>query len=636
VYENAGAYAWPDSAEGERLAQQRMDERERRTQYFEASGNDRAAQPGRSFKLDGHFSAGTRPSAPGQPHRTSIGERDYLILSVLHTASNNYHAGGNAASRYENSFECVRQDRRWHPGRYYNSEPCLFSGVQTALVVGPAGDEIHTDSYGRVKIQFHWDRIGQYDAGGTPWTRVMMPMAGANLGQVALPRIGQEVVVQFLEGNMDHPIIIGAAYNADHQPPWKLPSQRALTGWRSRELNGGQRSNHLLLDDTSGQIQAQLRSDHLHSQLSLGHIVRVDDTSGRQDVRGEGFELRTDGHGVVRAAKGILLTTETRLGSRGGTKDMGATLQRLHLAAMQLRELADQAHAGGALESNSQQGAIADAVEAQNEAIKGAGSTHPELSAPHLVLSSPAGIEANSAKSMHIASAEHTAMTTGRSLSIAAGDGFFASIRETFRVFVQKAGMKLVAAAGKVTIQANSDDVEIIAQKVLTLISESDWVNIRGRKGVRLHGAESMLEIGERVQFFTTSPTLFHGNLETKGPKNQPQPEPRSVEAVPGKGQLRLALLAQGGQQGEAGVPYRLYKGGVMVEQSITDDEGCIPIVHEEGTTAYRLELPNGTDFEVKVHPRLAVEGETQHREHSLSNQGMRALDSSEDGRDHS
>ncbi|WP_377702026.1 type VI secretion system Vgr family protein [Pseudoduganella sp. UC29_71] len=286
LYENAGAHAWPDSADGERLAQQRMDERDHRTQYFEASGNDRAAQPGRSFKLDGHFSAESRPSAPGEPRRASIGERDYLILSVLHTASNNYHAGRNAASHYENSFVCVRQDRRWRPGRYYNSEPCLFSGVQTALVVGPPGDDIHTDGYGRVKVQFHWDRIGQYDAGGTPWTRVMMPMAGANLGQIALPRVGQEVVVQFVEGNMDHPIILGAAYNADHQPPWKLPSQRALTGWRSRELKGGQRSNHLLLDDTTGQLQAQLRSDHLSSQLSLGHIVRVDDTAGRQDKRG--------------------------------------------------------------------------------------------------------------------------------------------------------------------------------------------------------------------------------------------------------------------------------------------------------------------------------------------------------------
>lgn len=635
LYENAGAYAWQDSETGERLAQQRMEACDQRCQYFAASGNDRAAQAGRSFKLDGHFSAEPRPYEPGQPCRPSIGERDYLILSVLHTASNNYHAGRDAASKYENSFECVRQDQRWRPGRYYNSEPCLFPGVQTALVVGPAADEIHTDGYGRVKIQFHWDRIGQYDAGGTPWTRVMMPMAGANLGQIALPRVGQEVVVQFVDGNMDHPIILGAAYNADHQPPWKLPSQQALTGWRSRELKGGQRSNHLLLDDTSGQIQAQLRSDHLHSQLSLGHIVRVEDTVGRQDARGEGFELRTDGHGVLRAAKGMLLTTEARTASHGGIKDMDETLQRLKAAAKQQRELADQAQAGGALESNSQQGAVADAAKAQNDAIKGTGGAQPELSAPHLVLASPAGIESTSAKSTHIASAEHTALTTGRNLSIAVGDGLFASIRETFRVFVHKAGMKLVAAAGKVTVQARSDEVEIIAQKALSLISEADWVNIRGRKGVRLHGADCMLEISDKVQFFTSSPTLFHGNLETKGPKNQPQPEPTPNAAAPEKGALRIALQTHPGMPGEAGVPYTLYKGGAMVDQSITDEDGCILIAHDDGTQAYRVELPNGSDFELKVHPRLAVDGDAQHREHSLANQGMRALDGTDGGRDH-
>lgn len=237
---------------------------------------------------------------------------------------------------------------------------------------------------------------------------------------------------------------------------------------------------------------------------------------------------------------------------------------------------------------------------------------------------------------MHIASVEHIAMTTGGSLSVAVGDGLFASIRETFRVFVQKAGMKLVAAAGKVTVQASSDEVEIIAQKVLSLISESDWVNIRGRKGIRLHGAEFMLEIGDKVQFFTPSPTLFHGNLETKGPNNQPQPQPKSVATVPGKSALRVALLAQGGLPGEAGVPYTLYKGDVVVEQSITDEDGCIAIVHEEGTTAYRIELPNGADFELKVHPCLAEEGVAEYREHSLANQGWRALDSTEDGRDHS
>lgn len=114
-------------------------------------------------------------------------------------------------------------------------------------------------------------------------------------------------------------------------------------------------------------------------------------------------------------------------------------------------------------------------------------------------------------------------MTTGKDFSIAAGDSMFASVRKTFRLFVHNAGMKLIAAAGKVTIQAQSDDIEVIAKKVIALMSETDWVEIKGKKGVRLHGANHMLEISDKVQFFTSSPVLFHGNLETLAPKSVSQ-----------------------------------------------------------------------------------------------------------------
>src|SRR5690606_25655268 len=99
-------------------------------------------------------------------------------------------------------------------------------------------------------------------------------------------------------------------------------------GMRSRELGGGMRGNHLVLDDTKDKIQAQLKSDHQCSQLSLGHITRIEDTNGRKDARGEGWELRTDGHGVARAAKGMLITTEARQAGRGPIKDMSETLNR--------------------------------------------------------------------------------------------------------------------------------------------------------------------------------------------------------------------------------------------------------------------------------------------------------------------
>jgi len=524
IYENTGSYGFRTHDEGEQVAQQRMDERDANTQTFEARGNDRTAQPGRCFKLGDHFSAELRAPKRGEPAQPSIRDRDYLILSVDHEASNNYQAGPGAPSHYENTFQCVRKDIQWRPGRHYNSQPCTYPGIQTAIVVGPAGAEIHTDGYGRVKVQFHWDRLGKYDENSSPWLRVMSPGAGSEFGNIRLPRVGEEVAVVYLDGNIDHPVILGALYNYTHMPPWQLPEQQALTGMRSRELQSGEgsgRGNHLVMDDTPGKIQAQLKSDHQCSQLSLGHITRIEDTSGRMDPRGEGWELSTNAVGVARANQGMLITTEARTNAASHIKDMGETIQRLSTAADLQEQLTGMAQHYGAQEKQEPQ--QADAVEdlkSQNQGIRSGGKGEfPELAEPHLVVASPAGIELSSAQSIHIASSRHTAITSGKSLSIASVGGVFASIGETFRLFVYKAGIKLITAGGKVSMQAQEDDVEIIANKVLKLLSESDWIDIRGKKGIRLHGANHMLEISEKTQFFTSSPVLFHGNLETLAAK---------------------------------------------------------------------------------------------------------------------
>jgi type VI secretion system secreted protein VgrG len=159
------------------------------------------------------------------------------------------------------------------------------------------------------------------------------------------------VIVDFLNGDPDHPIVTGRVHNADEMPAWALPSQKQLTGIRSRELGGG-RSNHLALDDSSGKVQAQLKSDHQSSSLSLGHVGRIEDTAGRKDDRGQGFELRTDGHGAVRSAKGLLLSTEARANAQGHITDMRETVARLtqgrdlHESLAQVAQQA-QAHEAG-------------------------------------------------------------------------------------------------------------------------------------------------------------------------------------------------------------------------------------------------------------------------------------------------
>lgn len=521
-YEYTGAYGFRNFRDGDAQSRIRMEEFEAVAKYVEAQGNDRFLMPGRWFHLVDHFN-----------HNIFAAKRDaskdeFLILSIRHTATNNYLQDADEKIFYRNWLSCTRKSIPWRPGRSFNSTDTRILAPQTAIVVGPSGqDSIHTDEYGRVRVQFHWDRVGSNDERSSAWVRVASSWAGAELGAAAIPRVGTEVIVQWLEGCPDRPIITGAVFNERNMPPWSVPTQRALTGLRSRELAPGNssagRSNHLVLDDTNGQIQAQLKSDHQCSQLSLGHITRIEDNAGRKDARGEGWELATNAWGVARAAQGMLITTEARQNAASHIKDLGETAQRLASAAQIQEQLASMAVDHEAQETGQQEDAAED-IKAQNSAIRGAPKgSFPELAEPHLVMASPAGIELTSAQSTHIASERHTAITSGKSLSVASADGLFASVGKTFRLFVHKAGMKLIAASGVVSVQAQSDNVEIIANKVLDMLSETDWVNVRGKKGVRLHGVNNMVEIGEKVQFFTSAPVLFHGNLETLPAKSVSQ-----------------------------------------------------------------------------------------------------------------
>lgn len=613
LYEDTGAYGFQDSREGEMRALRRMEEHDKLTQYFEASGNDRSTQVNRSFKLTGHFSATPKQAGPGELQRPSIDAREYLILSVEHVATNNYQAGPGARSHYENSFVCICQSVRWRPGRHYNSQPCPVPAVLTALVVGPPGEEIHTDGLGRVKVQFHWDRLGKRDHTSSAWVRVAMPIAGNCFGQSGLPRVEQEVVVVFLDGNIDRPIVIGLAYNSGHLPPWNLPGQLALSGLRSRELQPGQRSNHLVLDDTAGKIQVQLRSDHQHSQLSLGHITRIEDTAGRKDARGEGFELRTDGHGVARAAQGLLLTTEARGNAQSHIKDMGETLQRLNAAQHQHDELAKLAQQHDAKDGQGKQADVAATLKTQNQTIKGTAGgkgSFPELAAPHLVLASPAGIETTTAGSTHLASDQHTAITTGKNFSLASGDSVFASVRQAFRLFVHKAGMKMIAAAGDIELQALTDSINVLAK--LNITHSANRITISAKEEVVINGGGSYAKFSAGgIEQGTNGNFVAHAAKHSlPGPKNMAvataMPPPAKLE---GKGAFHLDSHPTASGRANAGLPFKLYKDEAVVEEGAVDDDGNMIFEHDlDAGSQYAVELANGQRYVIEADPQTELD----------------------------
>jgi type VI secretion system secreted protein VgrG len=574
VHRYEGHYGFKHQLGGDQLAQLRMEEIEARGKLYEAKGNNRRVAAGRWFRLLDHFSESE--------------DSEFLILEVHHDASNNYLQGKDRVAEYKNRLLCQGKAVPWRPGRGFNSLDTKLLALQTAIVVGPEGQgSLNVDQYGRVQVKFHWDR----DESGSCWVRVSSNWAGGEKGLTSPPRVGSEVIVQWLDGNPDHPIVTGSVYNQSYMPPWKLPEQRALMGIRSRELTAeggntpGGRSNHLVLDDTQGQIQAQLKSDHLASQLSLDHIHRIEDNAGRKDARGQGFELRTDGHGTVRAQQGLLLSTEGRPNARAHITDMAETVarmaqgQQLHDSLSQVAQQA-QAHQPG------DQDQVAAALQAQVDAVKGRGGApaqgeFPEFQAPHLTLASPAGIETSTQGSTHVMSVEHTAVTSGGHTSLSAGKSLLVSVKEAVRLFAYKAGMKLVAASADIDITALKDSVNILAK--LNITHTANRITITAKEEVVINGGTSFSR--------WNASGIVHG---TKGScrqhaathsfvagKSEGAPGlPQAVQLPPGQLDLHHQYVnaegstKQGIKQGE----YTVVDADGGVHQGTLDNNGCASV----------------------------------------------------------
>ncbi|MEO3711343.1 type VI secretion system Vgr family protein [Roseateles flavus] len=257
VYEYAGAYGYADAGAGRDYVRRRMEEIEAAAKHFVAVSDFRGMQPGRYFQLTGHVMSESFGLVDDGD------DTSFLVLEVRHSASNNFETQQGQVSHYQAQLSCLRKKVPWRPGRSHNSiEPKIY-GLQTAIVVGPAGEEIHTDEYGRVRVQFHWDREGTFDDKSSAWVRVASTWAGSNFGFVAIPRIGQEVLVQFLDGNPDRPLITGRVYNQDNMPPWELPANKTQTGILSRSSKGGgyENANAIRFEDKKGQEEVWLHAE---------------------------------------------------------------------------------------------------------------------------------------------------------------------------------------------------------------------------------------------------------------------------------------------------------------------------------------------------------------------------------------
>ncbi|MBN3788978.1 type VI secretion system Vgr family protein [Burkholderia sp. Ac-20353] len=638
IYDFTGPYSFLSQERGSHLSKIRVEEWESRAKRFHGIGGVRRMDAGRWFELSGH------PEHDRDAEETrnfAVIETTWLIENNLPMSSHHghfpnslqsrvtearaSHGAGNAADVRHSDGSVgfflveVEAQRRTVPYRSPFEHPKPDMRLQTATVVGPKGQEIHTDKLGRVKVQFHWDRIGKRDETSSCWVRVAQPWASGGFGGIHLPRIGDEVVVPFLDGDPDRPLVTARVGNGANRPQWNLPGQQALSGFVSKEI-GGRQNNVWLKDDTPGQVQTQLRSDHLESGLHIGYLTRVSEPAGRGEKRGEGVELRTDGHAAIRGARGLLLTTHPRSGAAGDAFSVDEVNHQLAGAQDIAAGLAQSAQSAGA--QDGEQKHVAAALKAQARAIQG-GGTLKQLAQPHLVLASPAGVAVSTPEQIHLSSGQSTAITTGEHVSISTGGGLFASMRRALRLFVHEAGIRLVAASGDIDLKALKNNINLLAKLNVSVTATKITISAEQEVEINAGGSYTRWTSGQIKSGTSGGYEVHSASRSFVGPDSVGRP---NIAALPPeKEQLHFALGALPGEAHQyVSEPYELFKGGTKIGEGVTDEFGRIIIDdHQPGTPAYQVRLANGGQFDLKV--RDVLNEDVKHADRR-TNRGERLL----------
>jgi type VI secretion system secreted protein VgrG len=256
IYDGNPAFSYKDKDDGQREARQRLEVLEWQAKVFTGASDCRGLVAGRTFRLQGHHWFDP----------TTEGDNDFLVLSVQVSARNNYFERGQG-DVYRNTFTAIRRKIPYRPRRAHPAP--RMPGPQTATVVGPKGAEIHTDAFGRIKVQFHWDRYGRRDERSSCWIRVSQPWAGRGWGTISVPRIGQEVIIDYLEGDPDRPVCTGRLFNADQPVPYGLPDGAHMMGFKSRSTPGGGGFCEMVIHDRKGQELI-----NIHSQKDMVTTVQ--------------------------------------------------------------------------------------------------------------------------------------------------------------------------------------------------------------------------------------------------------------------------------------------------------------------------------------------------------------------------
>ena len=631
-----GAYAYETRAQGERSATCQIQAHDAAREIHTGAGTVRTLAPGTTFTLHGQ----ARLDADGEAEA-----RSFAIVRVIHLAHNNLSAqvrdavtaalGQSALERalgtegcasvhatglghgerplYRNRIDAIRSSTPYRSssvdadGNLLCPRPTVH-GQQSAIVVGPEGSSIHTDRDHRIKVQFHWQRgtmshsrlahpmaaghsgAPASDQAGT-WVRLatpMAPIAGANWGSVAVPRVGSEVLVDFIDGDIDRPVVIASLYNGagavDSQsnqvaqgagaatgnaPAWFPGDAGAhahpavLSGFKTQAMAASQSGNgaysQLVFDDTAGQarlaLQRHASSHQGTAELNLGALRHQSDNRQLQ-MAGFGAELKSEHGAALRSGAGMLVSSHARANAAGAQLDSReaqaqmeqslelalsmVTSARKHNALLQDEadlpaKLPALAAASGSIEAVKATASGAAAGAAGTAGADGGQGEVTAYDAPHLQLSSPAGIASVSPADAVLAAGDTSTLCAGQDINFASQGNFYHAVQGGISLFTygtaarkekpnQEAGLMLHAATGKVSSQSQGGETRITADKTVTVASVSGHVAIAGQKHVMLTAQGAFLKIeGGNIMLHGPGKMEFKAGMkELSGPVSVP------------------------------------------------------------------------------------------------------------------
>jgi type VI secretion system secreted protein VgrG len=551
TYDGSGERIATESGAAYQHSQLMLQALELDNKVFEGAGSVRCLAAGHAFQLTEH-------------ERYPEGEDAFTVLWVRHEARNNFRTGivddaraGLEDGTYRNTFACVRDAVAIVPREAAAPQRSTALGPQCAIVVGLADSVSATTRDHQVKIQFAWQRGANPNSGGLShdtddkgsapgdessgtWVRVAEALAGPNWGTQFTPRVGTEVLVDFIEGDVDRPVVVAQLYTGSDLPPFAagldsgVNHAGTLSGIHSQNFdNSGY--NQWQLDDTPGQVRTRLATSTAATQLNLGYLIHQSPSSAeRGGYRGSGFELRTDAWGVLRGGEGVLLSTNARSAKGSGVTstqmDVTEAVSRFKNAQALTRALSDAAAQQQALVSKDAAQAQADFIDQVDPQARGkctgavngqasmkakAGSREldsaqgvEKFGSASVLMDSAASINWSTPGSTVVYAGQQLHWTTQSDLQLTAAHTVSAAAGDAVNFFTYSGGIRAIAANGPVSLQAHTDQLEILADQSITVISVNENIAISAKQKIVLQAGNSSITLeGANITF--TCPGKF-------------------------------------------------------------------------------------------------------------------------------